>query len=720
MPSGKTRSLSRVAGNLTLDDVARDGRVLLSHDTPQIGIVARAAGARDGNRPVVARLEPARRHQLRRPDRPLFRSRRGRRQGLLRLRARPRRCAGGTAGRGQRAVASRRTASGCSRSWDRRPAPTSSIYPTGAGEAKKIPASGLVGARSALVSGREAHSSPSRGSRGSRRGLVPLRCGGRHAASDHRRGLSRNADLARRHAFRVRSVPTAARLPLPDRRNRSAGQGGPGIAGQDGLAGWAPDGRLYVRRGSTRRGSRSASNSLDPATGRARALARLRSRRRDGIERPPGIPHRAQRRLRLQRTTGASRTSSWSRACDDPRGRNPARSLRDPRADRRGRDGRGLPRARRAPEARGRDQGAARAVLRRRRPAAALRAGGAGGGRTQSPQHHGGPRPRDPRRRAVHRDGASRGRDAARAAVRRRDRDAQGDRLRGPDREGPRRGAREGDHPSGPQAREPVPDQRRAGEDPGLRPREADAGRDAERPADESADGDRARRRDGHARLHVARAGQGEGRGSALGPLRLRGDPLRDAVGPARVPPRVGGRDDVGDPPGGAAGPLRHEQERPARASSGSCGTVWRRTRRSASTRRATSRSTSRRCRESPAPPRRRPASSPPGRRAGRPGRCSPVPSWRPRSSAVSWPGSRSSGPATVPRRPTISSRFAAARSSRRGSLRTDRRSSTRRPGTTSPWRSSSAASRARTRVRSDSRARRCSRSRSRERWPFP
>ena len=50
---------------------------------------------------------------------------------------------------------------------------------------------------------------------------------------------------------------------------------------------------------------------------------------------------------------------------------------------------------------------------------------------------------------------------------------AQGARLRGPDREGPGGGAREGDRPPGPQAREPVPDEGRAGQDPRLRSGEA-------------------------------------------------------------------------------------------------------------------------------------------------------------------------------------------------------------------------------------------------------
>ena len=44
--SGKTRILARVSGNLTLHDVARDGRVLIDHDTNQVGIVARARARR--------------------------------------------------------------------------------------------------------------------------------------------------------------------------------------------------------------------------------------------------------------------------------------------------------------------------------------------------------------------------------------------------------------------------------------------------------------------------------------------------------------------------------------------------------------------------------------------------------------------------------------------------------------------------------------------------
>ena len=88
------------------------------------------------------------------------------------------------------------------------------------------------------------------------------------------------------------------------------------------------------------------------------------------------------------------------------------------------------------------------------------------------------------------------------------------------------------------------------------------------RPGDQPADGlgrDGARRRDGDARLHVARAGQGQAGRRPVGHLLLRRHPLRDALGTESVPRRLGGRDDLGDPPGGAAGSLRHEPERLAR-----------------------------------------------------------------------------------------------------------------------------------------------------------
>ena len=56
---------------------------------------------------------------------------------------------------------------------------------------------------------------------------------------------------------------------------------------------------------------------------------------------------------------------------------------------------------------------------------------------------------------------------------------AQGDRLRAADRARPGGGAREGDRPPGPEAREPLRHEGRPGQDPRLRPGEADASNEA-------------------------------------------------------------------------------------------------------------------------------------------------------------------------------------------------------------------------------------------------
>ncbi len=63
-----------------------------------------------------------------------------------------------------------------------------------------------------------------------------------------------------------------------------------------------------------------------------------------------------------------------------------------------------------------------------------------------------------------------------------------------------------------------------------------------------------ARDGDGHDGLHVARAGAGTARGSPLGSLLARDDPVRDALGQEGVQAGHGERHDRGDPEGGAAG----------------------------------------------------------------------------------------------------------------------------------------------------------------------
>ena len=97
----------------------------------------------------------------------------------------------------------------------------------------------------------------------------------------------------------------------------------------------------------------------------------------------------------------------------DSLSRNSSRSLRDPLASGRGRDGRGVSRPGPPPGPRRRGQGPARRLLERPGPSEAIRAGGARRGRAQSPQHHRGPRPRHARRRSLRGPRAARGRDAA-------------------------------------------------------------------------------------------------------------------------------------------------------------------------------------------------------------------------------------------------------------------------------------------------------------------
>ena len=211
-----------------------------------------------------------------------------------------------------------------------------------------------------------------------------------------------------------------------------------------------------------------------------------------------------------------------------------------------------------------RDQGPSAVILRRRRPPPPVRTGGPRGLGAQSPQHHLPLRRGLARRHALRRQRATGGRDAALAPFDRRAPAAQGHRVRRTGRPRPRRRAREGHRPPGPQAREPLRHRGRPGQDPRLRPGQADpAGGDGA-----AADldphrlaGYRARRRHGHGRLHVARAGQGTARGPTLRHLLLRSDPLRDARGPPRFQRRLGGRDDVGDPEGRPAGSHRDQQE---------------------------------------------------------------------------------------------------------------------------------------------------------------
>ena len=176
----------------------------------------------------------------------------------------------------------------------------------------------------------------------------------------------------------------------------------------------------------------------------------------------------------------------------------------------RGRDGRGLSGEGPASGARARDQGPAGLVLAGPGPAQALRAGGAVRLRPQPSQHHHDPRDRVLGRHALPRDGAHRRHEPARAARLRAARGQEAARRRRPDRRRPRQGARRGDRPPGPEARERHGHEGRLREDPRLRPGEALRGAHGQgvRRPDGDPPGDAARDRDGNGRLHVPRAGE--------------------------------------------------------------------------------------------------------------------------------------------------------------------------------------------------------------------
>ena len=233
------------------------------------------------------------------------------------------------------------------------------------------------------------------------------------------------------------------------------------------------------------------------------------------------------------------------------RGRDPARLLRGPRPPRGGRNGRGLPRPRRAARPRGRRQGPRRRVPLGPGAAPALHRRGAHRVVAEPPEHRHDLRGRAGRRPAVPRDGARRREDPPPPRRGRPPPHAEGPRRDGPGRRGALRCARGEPRPPRPQAGERHGLPRRVREDPRLRPRQAvrgrGLGRAGPRPG-EDVDGNR--RRDGE--LHVPRAGARTPRGLPLRPVLLRADPLRAPDRPEGV--RQGERrpDAHGDHRGGA------------------------------------------------------------------------------------------------------------------------------------------------------------------------
>ena len=341
---------------------------------------------------------------------------------------------------------------------------------------------------------------------------------------------------------------------------------GPRHCGQKRSAGGAE--RRRARSRPTRRGAGSGRvwSSLPPGgNGTAAGDPRSRSPARRA-DRPIGCKPRRWQHLTHAAGTGGRTLTSYSSSRTgaplqhEPDRRDTARSVRGREPPGGGRDGRGLPRARHAAAPPGGGEGPARLAGRRPRAHAPLRAGGPRRRLAQPPEHRRHPRHRPPvRRLALRRLRAAGGRDPAPADGRDGAARAQGDGLRDPDRARAGRGAREGDRPPRPEAGQHLPDPRRRGEDPRLRPGQVRArplrgraggralGGRHQRPAH------RGRHRPGHRGLHGAGAGARRRRRPSLGHLLLRRAAVRDAHRPARLQGPLRGRDPERDPQGRAA-----------------------------------------------------------------------------------------------------------------------------------------------------------------------
>ena len=240
-------------------------------------------------------------------------------------------------------------------------------------------------------------------------------------------------------------------------------------------------------------------------------------------------------------------------------------ALRDRRAHRRRRDGRGLQGARHAARAHGRRQGPRRPPLDERGDPPALRARGEDDLPVFAPAHLRAPRRRARGRHRLPRHGVpgrrvARGSPGQRAAA-----DRAGPALRDRDRRRARQGASPGHRPSRPEARQRHADEVR-GQAARLRSREAaDDGRRAaglrrvgarDRGAGQPAP-HRARHGPRHVPVHGARAARGRRGGRPLGHLRLRRRALRDGDGEEGVLGQESGVADRLDPARRSAVDLR-------------------------------------------------------------------------------------------------------------------------------------------------------------------
>ncbi len=243
-PSGRTRIIARVAGTLTLYDVSADGRVLISHDAQQQGLVALGPGA---SREVdLSWLDWSLLSGLSADGQTVIFTETGEGGGrgysvyLRRLDGSPAvRLGQGSAQSlspdGKRVLAFTKSGE----------APEMVIYPTGAGEPTTIPAGGLV-LRNArwMPDGTRILAVASEGDKPLRTWLFDTQGGKPRAITpEGSRGIGLSPD-GRRFVGRTPENPAVI-------FSIDGGEPTPivGLDGSDQVAGWAPDGRLYVRQG---------------------------------------------------------------------------------------------------------------------------------------------------------------------------------------------------------------------------------------------------------------------------------------------------------------------------------------------------------------------------------------------------------------------------------------------------------------------------------------
>ena len=291
--------------------------------------------------------------------------------------------------------------------------------PTGPGTARKIPIGGVEPEGAELLPNGKGYLVLAKGKGES---ALEVFTWARTAASLHSFDSTVLIRVRRRCRFAGRR---SARLPGKDGRLRIASLSGGEVTVVPGdpleptviPVQWSADGRFSTLSGGA--GLPARVDRVELATGRREPWKKLMPADPVGVVGYVGLLHVSRRPvlcLQLQPYADLGSVRGGRNQVAEPLRRHPPRPLRDPRAAGRGRDGGGVPGARHAAGARGRDQGAAGVAGLGSGAPEAIREGGAVGLGAEPPQHRHDPRHRIGERRLVHRDGAGRRHDAARAA----------------------------------------------------------------------------------------------------------------------------------------------------------------------------------------------------------------------------------------------------------------------------------------------------------------